>query len=271
MTETQTVESNELPPQVFTDPMHEMQFNALNQMIATRNDLVGRFNAATGDRVTLTEQIRENSTDPEIVAAREAYSEAYLALDALVKPVVDKIIADSQGATEEIETSIKDLDSKLKPGLQYFKKMYGEQAAKYFTEQHRVKGAQIRSGGSGKRIRGFNVIVTIDGEAKEFENAAGAAKHIGDIDTADLQAEFFKKAGVEASKDAPDTVDLVVNFTEVDSDGNKTEKEAFVKFYRTEVQKASNTSADTVEPNEESVEDNDESLVDPDEDALSQF
>lgn len=262
-----TAETNELPPQVFQDPMHEMQFQTLNQMIVTRNDLVGRFNAATGDRVTLTEQIRENSTDPEIVAAREAYSEAYLALEALVKPVVDKIIADSQGATDELETSIKDLDAKLKPGLTYFKKMYGEQAAKYFTEQHRIKGAQIRSGASTRRIRGFNVIVTIDGESKEFDNAAGAAKHIGDVETSDLQNAFFTKAGVEASKDAPDSVELVVNFKEVDGDGNETEKEAFVKFYRVDAKGAEvKTEEPADEVNEDAVE---ESALD--EDALSEF
>ena len=226
-----TENTTELPPQTFADEMHELQFRQLNKLIVTRNDLVGRFNAASGDRLTLTEQIRDNSQDPEIVAAREAWAEAEMKLHALVTPQVDKIIADSQGSRDEIETSIKELDAKLKPGLTYFKKMYGETSAKYFTKQERVQGA-IRASG-GKRVRGFNVVVTIDGEPREFDNAAQAAKFIGgEVETTDLTNAFFQKSGVEAAKDAPDSVSFTLEFTEVDADGNKSEKEAFVKFYR---------------------------------------
>lgn len=265
MTEQATEET--LPPQQFQDEMHQMQFSLLDGLIKKRNDLVGRFNAASGDRQSLTEQVRENSTDPAIVEARERWSQAYLDLMALVDPIVEATITNAQGSTEELEKEIKDLDTKLKPGVTYFKKMYGENAAKYFTSQERVKGA-IRAGGGGKRVRGFDVIVTIDGEDRQFENAAGAAKFIGgDVETSDLQKAFFEKSGVEASKDAPDVVSLTLSFTEVDGDGNKTEKEAFVKFVRTGKDDAETEAAD------EATEDEDvaESINASDENALSDF
>lgn len=218
--------------QEFQDPMHEMQFKMLSDLITKRNDLVGKANAAKGDRQTLTEQIRENSQDPEIVKAREAYSEALLALDALVKPEVERIIADSAGATEGIESEISELDKTLKPGVTFFKKVYGDDAAKFFPTQSRLAGAAtVRSGAGGRRVRGFRVVVTIDGESTEFENFAGAAKFL-DAETSDLQAAFFQKAGTETLKDVPDEVNMTIDFTEVDADNNEQAKQAFVKAYR---------------------------------------
>ncbi len=265
---TEQVTEETLPPQVFQDDLHQMQFAAMDGLIKKRNELVGRFNAASGDRVTLTEQIRESNDDPAIVEAREKWSQAYLDLMALVEPKVDEVINNTQGSTEELEKSIKDLDGKLKPGLTYFKKTYGENAAKYFTPQDRVKGA-IRAGGGGKRVRGFDVTVTIDGEDRTFENSASAAKFIGgDVETADLNKAFFEKAGVDQSKDAPDTVNFTLDFVEADADGNKTEKQAFVKFTRST--SATNASGEAVETDE----DDDEPVVAEsveDEDALSEF
>jgi hypothetical protein len=256
--------TEQLPPQQFQDEMHELQFGLLNGLIEKRNDLVGRFNAASGDRVTLTEQIKE-SNDPDIAAARELWAQAYEELMALVTPKVNEIINNAQGSTESIEKDIKELDAKLKPGVTYFKKMYGENAAKYFASQERVKGA-IRAGGGGKRVRGFDVIVTIDGEDRQFENAASAAKYIGsDVETSDLQKAFFEKTGVDASKDAPDVVSLTIEFTDVDGDGNKTEREAFVKFIR--------SSANVPEDARTPVEDEDEveDVVLDEDDDLSNF
>jgi hypothetical protein len=267
MTEATTEET--LPPQTFQDDMHKMQFDLLNGLINERNSLVGQFNAVSGDEETLTEQIRESDDDPEIVAAREAWAEAYLNLMALVEPKVKAIIANTQGSTEELEKQIKELDTKLKPGLTYFKKMYGENAAKYFDSQDRVRGA-IRAGGGGKRVRGFDVIVTIDGEDRQFENAAGAAKFIGgDVETSDLQKAFFEKAGVEASKDAPDVVSLTLDFVEVDGDGNKTDKQAFVKFVRSNA--SNDAEAETNEADEEPANDPEDEPVTEGEVDLSQF
>lgn len=227
----------------FDDDMQEMTFNMLSAMINERNALVGQANAANGDRQTLTEQIRENSTDPEIVAAREAYSEALLHLDSLVKPKVEAIIADSAGSVTETEEKIKELDGKLKPGITYFKKLYVDSdIINHLPTQERLKGASVgRTGAGGRRIRGFNVIVTVDGESTEFNNFSGAAAFL-DVETAELQKAFFAEAGTEVLKDVPDVVNLVVNYTEVDEDENETEKEAFVKAYREEATNASDES-----------------------------
>lgn len=251
-TDTNTQVEQERPPLKFADEMHEMQHNLLTQMITQRNALVGRHNAANGDRLTLTEEIRNNSTDEAIVSLREQIAQLELDLDALVKPQVDKIIEDNSGSVDEIEKKIAELDGKLKPGITYYKKLYDENSYSYLPKQERLKGATVRSASGGKRVRGFNVIVTIDGEAKEFENFGTAAKYIG-VDASDLQEAFFTKAGVQQSKDAPNEVSFVINFDEVDSDNNKTEKEASVKAYRTEVKVDVPTETSNDEPEDEDV------------------
>lgn len=188
-------------------------------------------------------------------------------LDALVKPKVDQIIADSAGSVEAIETEIKEIDATLKPGLNFFKKLYTDGSAEHFPTQDRLKGTVVRSGGGGRRIRGFNVEVTVDGETRDFENFASAAKYL-DVDTQDLQDAFFKSAGTETLKDVPDVVKVTVNFEQTDADGNKEEKEALVKAYRTEPT-ASTTPTETataVEPEPEVIEDDFSDLGD-----LSEF
>lgn len=221
------------PDLVFKDEMHQMQFKMLSDFITKRNSLVGQANAAAGNKEDLIAQVRENDSDPAIVQARETWAKAYEDLMALVSPKVEAIIANSQGSVEKIEAEIKEIDSALKPGLTYFKKIYGEESASHFPSQDRLKGTQVRSGGGGRRIRGYNVQVTVDGETKEFQNFSTAAQYL-DVDTLDLQNAFFAKAGTTVLKDIADVISLVVNFDEVDEDGNKTEKEALVKAYRTE-------------------------------------
>ncbi len=253
---TTATPETEKAPLKFANEMHEMQFKSLSEMIVKRNSLVGKSNAANGDRQTLTEQIRENSTDPEIVEVREALSELVLKLDALVKPQVDEVIANASGSVEGIDEEIKEIDGVLKPGLTYFKKLYTDGSADHFPAQERIKGTSVRSSGGtgGRRIRGFNVVCTIDGESEEFENFASAAKYLA-VDTQDLQKEFFAKAGTDVLKDVPDEVKLTINFTEVDADNNETAKEAFVRAYRTEPAEAL-SQPDAALSDEVAVEDN---------------
>lgn len=228
-------ETTETAKPDFTSPFHQMAYEQIEALITKRNDLVGRVNAVTGDRLTLTEQIRENSTDPEIVEARERMSEAVMALEALVKPIVDKIIADASGSQEEIEAAIKEVDAELKPGLTYLKKMVGEEIVKFLPTQERVKGVRIGSSGA-KRIRGYDIEITVDGATKKFNNFSTAAAYLN-LDTSDLQNAFFSKAGVTESKDAPDVVTFTGNFESTDENGETTSHEAFVKAYRTEAAK----------------------------------
>lgn len=250
----------ELAPLNFVDEMHELSHKQLVNFITQRNSLVGKVNAAAGDRVTLTEQIRESDDDPEIVAARERMSEAVLALDALVKPKVDAIIADSAGSQEQFENEIKELDQRLKPGLTYYKKLYdvgGKEPSKHLPAQDRLKGTTIRSGAGGRRIRGFAVEITIDGQTERFDNFSTAATYL-DVETADLQKEFFDKAGTTTLKDVPDVVNMTLEYVEVDEDGNETPKEAFVKAVRVEAEEKkqaeeSNAQAAEVEAEDDNV------------------
>lgn len=217
----------------FQDEMQELTFKQLNQFIAKRNDLVGMANAATGDRVTLTESLTESSDDPEIIAAREARDEAIMLLHKLVTPKVEEIIANSSGELETLEAKIKDIDTKLKPGLNYYKKVYGDEAAEHFSPQARLKGLKVGPvGGGGRRIRGYKVETTVDDETTLHENFASAAKYL-DVDTTLLQDAFFTAAGnPKQVKDAPDRVEFSVQFTEVDEDGNESVNSSDIVAFR---------------------------------------
>lgn len=237
--------ANQAPPkeQSFKDELQKVQFEALDNVIKQKNDLVGRANAANGDRQSLTEQIRDNSTDPQIVSLREQISELILQLDSLVTPLVDATIAENSGDVNAIEEQIKALDKTVKSGRTYYKSVYGDEAAEFLTKEERLKGARLGSGAGTRRIRGYNLTVTIDGDDTTFENFSSAAKYIG-VDTPDLQRAFMDKAGTEDADKFPAEVKFVVEFTDVDDDENKTEKSAMVRAYKTEEKAASNDAAE---------------------------
>lgn len=233
MTENQTAEATAPEAPTFPDEMSELAFNQVSALVADRNAKVGKANAAHGDRVTLTDQITENSTDKEIVKWRKQRDEAELKLHDLVKAEVDRVIADAEGSVKELEEEIGALDEKIKPAITYIKKMYGEALAKHLPSLERVKGMSVRTGGGGRRIRGYRVVTEIDGEVTEHENVAAAAKYL-DVDTKELQEAFFTAAGNPAKlKDAPDEVTFEVTFTEVYEDSDeKVEKTANVTATR---------------------------------------
>lgn len=218
---------------VFSDEMQELSFKTLEGLIKERNSLVGTINAANGDRLDLVEQLTEESTDPDIVAAREARDEAINALNDLVRPKVEEIIADAGASVEEATEKVKELDGKLKPGISYYKKMYGDEAAEFFTPTVRSRSMRIGSSGTGgRRVRGFNLTVTADGVVEEFENFATASKYLG-VETPVLQEAFFKAAGdPKQVKDAPDQVQFNVTFTATDEDENEVEVNASILAYR---------------------------------------
>lgn len=222
--------------QTFADDLQRLQFEQLNKMVVTRNGLVGKVNAASGDRMSLTEQIRENDNDPEIAEAREQMSIWSEKLNDLVKPKVDAIVENAKGSIAEFETELKEMESTLNTGLSFYKKSYGDDAAAFFTTRERLKGTQVRSGTGTRRIRGWYVTVTIDGESKQFENFSSAAKH-ANADTGDLQTAFFAKAGTEDPKKiSVNEVSFVINITDVDDDGNSVEKEALISCVKQEVE-----------------------------------
>lgn len=216
----------------FKDALQEATFNQLEGFITKRNSLVGNANAAKGDRVTLTEQLTEESQDPEIVKAREARDEAIMLLHKLVSPQVEATVQDSSGRLNEIEAELKELDGMLKPGLSYYKKLYGDEAAADLPTQARLQGLRISSAGTGgRRVRGYDVSVTVDGKITGFENMAGAAKFL-EVDTKVLQEAFFETAKVDNSKDAADEVNFTITIEETDEDENKTERDVAVHCKR---------------------------------------
>lgn len=244
----------------FSGPEAEVSFNMIKNLIVERNNKVGRINAVKGDRQTLMEQLRETSDSPSAVEARarrdqaqEALDEAILDLDAAVRPEVEAVIADSEGAAKNLEEEVKELDGKIKPATSFFKKMFGEDLAKYLPGLERLKGFSTRGSGSGgRRIRGYNATVTIDGKSTSFDNVASVAKYL-DLETVDLQKAFFDAAGnPEALKDAPDVVEFSVTYTETFDDGSNEERTAVVRCERT-TNEASADDSDS-DSNDESAE-----------------
>jgi hypothetical protein len=224
-TETQTTE-NEAP--VFPDEMAKASFEVLSNLIKERNSKVSQINAAKGDQQTLMEELRESSDNPDAVAAREArdkaqeaLDEAILALDKAVRPEVQEVMAKA-GDTKEAEAKIKEYDEKVKPGANFFKKMYGEDLAKHLPPLSRLRGFSTKgAGSSGRRVRGYSVDLTVDDEKRSFDNLASAAKYLS-LDTTQIQEKFFEAAGIGDGplKNAPDRVDFTVEYTETDEDGN---------------------------------------------------
>lgn len=221
---------------VFPDEMAEMAFRQLEKLINDRNAEVGKINAVKGDRQTLTEQLEENSTSPAAVDARKrrdaaqaALDEAIMDLHKAVQPEVDSLLANAEGSVKDIEEKVKEMDSTIKPGINYFKKLTSEELAKHLPPLQRLKGFSTKGAGStGRRVRGYDVAVSIDGEVTGFENLASAAKFL-DVETAVLQEKFFEAAGNPAKlADAPDRVDFTVAYVETYDDGSTEDKEAQV-------------------------------------------
>lgn len=224
--EATTQEQVEAPQ--FPDEMSQEMFKTIVNLITQRNGLVGKVNAVKGDQQTLTEQLIESSTSKDAVAARKRRDKAKAELDqaeldlyAAIKPEVEATLADAEGSAKKIEDDIKELDGKIKPAQNFFKKMYGENLSKHLPSLERLKGFSTRgAGSSGRRVRGYTVDVTCDGETTGFDNMAGAAKYLG-VETTALQEAFFSAAGnPEALKDAPDRVDFSVEYTDTYDDGS---------------------------------------------------
>jgi hypothetical protein len=214
----------------FKSAMQKMQFDGLEEMIGEHNALVTQVNAATGDRDALYESIVNK---PEFEDLRNQIAVLQERLDGHVNEQVEKALSADSGDTAEATEKAKELKSTIASGLSYYKKLYGEDAAEAFTKVERLKGVRVGGGGGGgRRVRGFNVVVTIGDDVEEFENFAGAAKALG-IDTSELQDHFFAKGGAEKLKDLPDEVEFVLNWTDVDDEGNETPASAEIRAYRT--------------------------------------
>ena len=240
-TEATEAEAPESEGPTFKDPMQELAFKQLAGLIGERNSKVGRINAVKGDRLSLLKELEEKSDNPEAVKARaardkaqEELDEAVMALHKAVQPEIESLTQDAEKSVESIENEVKEADQTIKPGMTYFKKVYGEDLAKHLPGLERLKGFSSRgTGGGGRRIRGYVVTVEVDGESRDFDNVATAAKYL-DVETGDLQGKFFEAAGnPEKLADAPDTVSFEVSYEDTYEDGTKEQKVASVTATRT--------------------------------------
>lgn len=222
---------------IFQDEFHRLTHEKLVESIAELNALVARSNAANGDRAELRETITETSTDPDIIAAREARDAALDALYELVTPLVEKTVNDGAENQQQVEAKIKEMDQTVTPGISFYKKLYGEKSAEHLPKKKRLTGARLlNSATGGRRIRGFNVVVTVNGEVSEYDAFSKAAKAM-DVETSVLQDLFFDAAGKpEKVKDAPDKVRFSATITETDEDGQSTEVEADIYAYRVDTE-----------------------------------
>lgn len=246
----------------FGSAMQKMQFEGLVEFITEHNNLVAKVNAATGDRDSLAESIKNSD---EFADIRNKIAELQDQLDVAVNEKVEAALANASGDAEGLTDKVKELKSTITSGISYYKKLYGDEAAEAFPKVDRVKGQRTGGGGGGgKRIRGYNVIVTYaNGEVTEYDNFAGAAKALG-VDTAALQEQFYAKAGVEKLKDAPDEITFGLSWEDTAEDGTKTPNSATVKAYRTgpsgppTAEVSDDTATEAVEtevPSEDELED----------------
>lgn len=243
-------------PMEFASPLEKTYYDALAGSITEYNGKVAEVNAGLGNREELADSIRDSD---EFADVRNQIATLQEQLDAAVNERVEAKLANATDNTEALMAEVKELKSTITAGLTYYKKMFPETSAE-FPKVERVKGARVGGSGSGgKRVRGYNLIVTYaNGESEEYENFASAAKALG-MDTSTLQEQFFNKAQVEKIKDAPDTVEWGLSWEETDEDGVTTPNSATFKAYRTgpsgptkdETPAATEPESDEVEPDEE--------------------
>jgi len=217
-----TTEVKELPPLKFPDALAEAAYNQIIVETGNHNKLIGQINAVKGDPVQLMDSLRETSKVKAAVAARKqvedaklALAEAEEALDSAVKPEFDEARSDAEGKVSSLEEEAKEKNGLVRAAVTYFKKSH----AKFFDENKvgerlpkldRLKGqGGTRSGTGGRRIRGFDIVTVIKGETKQYENMSEVAKDLN-VETADLQAGFFAKAGDGPLKDAADKIEWTI-------------------------------------------------------------
>jgi hypothetical protein len=219
------------PELKFPNPIAESTFNQLKTLIEERNKNVASLNAVKGDPHSLLEDLRESSKNSDAVKARELRNklrdqlfEVEERLDKAVKPEVDEVRKNVEGKAAEIENKIKEADSAIKPGVNFYKKVYenGEEIVKHLPELAKAKGVSTSAGGTsgGRRIRGYDFTVTdpkgkTPGKPTGYENVAQIAKDLV-VETKTLQDGFFKAAGTDVLKDAPDNVTWKVQVGEKD-------------------------------------------------------
>lgn len=221
------------PPLKPLDEFGQMALTNLKQVIDKYNGLASRVKAATGDPGALLDNLRETYTEDETVnkirAAIEELDNKREALftrrDEILKPVVEAKVAEAKEGLGGAEEEANDLLKTVRAGLKYISDLYDERHLKDLPPLvGKAKSTGGGQGGSGRRIRGFDVYVdgTLsqmrDGKGEKRSNLATAAKEIG-VDTEVLRDAFFRAAGTEDSAKYPATVEFTVSVDEKGEDG----------------------------------------------------
>lgn len=234
MTETATeapATTNEEPQVDANAGVDEFGLALKERLLGTineRNEIVARLKGAEGDEATLLDNLRENSTNPEVQKYTKAIEELdnkrealWNKRDELLKPEIE---AAQSGTNVEEETAKVDaLDKQVRSALTYLKETYGENSV---TDLPALLGRKNRSKGSGsgeggKRIRGFDIWVdgklatSRDANGVERSNFSAAAKAVG-VDTKTLQEAFWKEQGTQDAKEYKDRVEFTITVGEGD-------------------------------------------------------
>lgn len=217
------------PPAPPLDEFGQQLKERLSATIDEHNKVVGQLKATQGDPSALIETLRSTPVDDaNITKAQEKYEKLYTAweqaskeLDDLLKPYVEKVLADSKGEVERLEDTLKALADKIRSGLKYFVETYGDANASDLPKVESKRGTGVSAGsGAGasgqRRIRGFDFYVNgtlatmRNAQGEDRSNMAAAAKVVG-VDNNAMRDAFFKAQGTDDSSKYQDKVTFTVS------------------------------------------------------------
>lgn len=201
-------------PSVQLDEFGALAVEKVKALAKDYNGKVEVVQAAEGDSQLLLENLRENSTDPEvqaITAKIEKLDNVRFELDqqrdAILKVEVERIKAEAGSGVEAIKAQLDDIRAAFNAARTYLKSTYGEEAVADLPTLVRKSGGKGgASGGTGKRRIRHRAWV-VDG--KTYDNTGQAAAALK-ISTDALQAAFFGAAGSDKPEDWNEVVEFPV-------------------------------------------------------------
>lgn len=244
MTETAAVETPVAEPVKAwepTDAVSKAIVADLNEKATEHNTLRAKVDAATGDNSDLIQDLRTNSTNPEVRTAMDKYDAAILKAekilsdaDALIKADLAASADMSEEDIAKAEIQVKALLDDVKAGVNYLARKYGDEVK---TALIPLKGAKASKSGSGggsakprlKAVYVDNVLqsATVDvtqtvkgvvsktGEQRVVSTFTLASKSIPGSTVESLTKAYLDAAKVSTWQDAA----AIVEFSVTDKDG----------------------------------------------------
>ena len=215
--------------QVVLDEFGQTAVDRLNSIISNRNQKAGILAAANGDAQALLEALRESSDNADVVKINTNIDQLESKLfeleskrDEILKPIVAELQTKAQEGSEGLTAEVDELDSKIRASKNFLKMTYGEGSLALVTSLVGRKNRTNGSGGTGRRIRGFDVYVggrlalMKNAKGEETSNLSAGAKACN-VSTATFQELFFTTQGTkEVEHFKPE-----ISFTVTDKDGNE--------------------------------------------------